>query len=43
MTLQTESHGQLPIPPEILQQLSPEQRAGLEKKMKGQNNQPDTF
>jgi hypothetical protein len=27
MTLHTEAHGQLPLPPEILQQLSPERRA----------------
>jgi Protein of unknown function (DUF3617) len=40
MTIHTETHGQLPVPPEVLQKLSPERRAAMEEKMKARNSQP---
>jgi uncharacterized cupin superfamily protein len=40
MTLHTQSHGRLPVPPEVLRQMSPERRAALEKKIKERNEQP---
>lgn len=40
MTIHTETHGQLPVPPEVVQKLSPERRAAMEEKMKAYNSQP---
>jgi Protein of unknown function (DUF3617) len=41
-TITSESNGQLPLPQELLDRLSPEQRAKMEERMKSYNAHPKT-